>query len=259
MSKLLALALPLVFASAAVAAPPTYSVVAQYKGADGRWDLLSVDPDDRRLYVARSDAVTAVDLATGKVTDKLAPAVHGHAAFAIPGTHELILTNGDANTAAILDGRTGQVRATIPTGKKPDGVAYDPATKTLWVMNAGEGTISVVDPASAKVLTTVSVGGSLELGAADGHGRLYVNVEDRNDVAVLDTRARKLVTREPLAGCDGPTGIVYDPGTKETVSACANGVAVVLSDSGKTVASLPIGKKPDGAAFDPRRHVVLIP
>ena len=250
----LALAVP-----AFAAAPPSYRVVDQIKAADGGWDLLSVDPAGRRLYVAHGDAVTAVDLATGKVTDKLAPADRAHAALAIPGSGEVLVTNGNANTATIIDGRTGAVRATIATGKKPDAAAFDPATRTLWVMNAGDGTITVVDPRSAKVLATVAVGGSLELGAADGRGRLYVNVEDRNEIAVIDTRQRKVVAHEPLPGCDGPTGMVYDSATRETVSACANGVAIVLSDKGKPLASLPIGKRPDGAAFDARRHVGLIP
>jgi DNA-binding beta-propeller fold protein YncE len=240
-------------------AAPSYSVAGQIKAADGGWDLLSVDPAGQRLYLAHGDAVTAVDLASGKVTDKLAPADHAHAALAIPGTHEILVTNGNANNAEIIDGRTGQVRATIPTGKKPDAAAYDQATRTLWVMTPGDGAITTIDPASARVVATVPVGGSLELGAPDGHGKLYVNVEDKNDVAVIDTRARKLIRREPLPGCDGPTGIAYDPATKETLSACANGVAVVLSATGKPIASLTIGKRPDGAAFDERRHIALVP
>jgi YVTN family beta-propeller protein len=212
-----------------------------------------------RLYLARGDAVMAVDPASGTVTDKLAPAARAHAALAIPGTKDVLVTNGANDTATIIDGSSGAVRATIPTGKRPDAAAYDPATRTVWVMTPGDGALTVIDPVAAKAVATVPVGGSLELGAADGHGRLYVNVEDKNEVAVVDTRARKVIAREPLPGCDGPTGIVYDPATKETVSACANGVAVVLSASGKPIASLPIGKRPDGAAFDERRHVALIP
>ena len=250
----------LLFVSAgASAAPPTYRIAGQINAADGGWDLLSVDPVGQRLYVARRDALTAVDLRQSKVTDKLASADGGHAAMAIPGSGEVLVTNGNANNATIVDGRTGAVRATIPTGKKPDAAAYDPATRTIWVMTPGDGAITVVDPASAKVLATVQVGGSLELGVPDGRGLLYVNVEDRNLVAVIDTRTRKLIRREALPGCDGPTGIAYDPATRETISACANGVAVVLSASGKPIASLPIGARPDGAVFDEHRHVALIP
>jgi YVTN family beta-propeller protein len=240
-------------------AAPAYRVSGEIKGPDGGWDLLSVDPLGHRLYLARGDAVMAVDLASGAVADKLAPAARAHAALAIPGTHDVLVTNGASDTATIIDGRTGAVRATIPTGKRPDAAAFDPATRTVWVMTPGDGALTAIDPVRAKAVATVPVGGSLELGAADGHGRLYVNVEDKNEVAVVDTRARKVIAREPLPGCDGPTGIVYDPATKETVSACANGVAVVLSASGKPVASLTIGKRPDGAAFDERRHVALIP
>jgi DNA-binding beta-propeller fold protein YncE len=245
--------------SPAIAAPPAYSVAGTYKAADGGWDILSVDPVAHRLYVARRDHVTAVDLQSGQVTDKLAPAEGGHSALAIPGTGDVLVTNGTANTATIIDGRTGRLRATVPTGKKPDAATYDPATRTVWVMTPGDGAITVIEPASVKVLATVPVGGSLEFGAADGHGKLYVNVEDKNEVAVVDTRTRRVLRHQPLPGCDGPTGIVYDPATRETLSACANGVADVLSAAGKPVASLTIGKRPDGAAIDVKRHVVLVP
>jgi YVTN family beta-propeller protein len=258
MPKSLSFAFLLAAASAATAAP-SYSVVGTYKAADGGWDILSVDPVSHRLYVARRDSVTAVDLKFGEVTDKLAAADGGHSALAIPGTSDVLVTNGTANTAAIVDGRTGQLRATVATGKKPDAAAYDPSTKEIWVMTPGDGNITVIDPATAKAVATVQVGGSLEFATADGHGKLYVNVEDKNEVAVIDTRTRKLLRREPLPGCDGPSGIAFDPATKETLSACSNGVAVILSATGKPVASLTIGKRPDGAAFDERRHVALVP
>jgi YVTN family beta-propeller protein len=248
-----------VLAAIPAAAAPHYSVVGQYRGADGGWDLLSVDPDKHRLYVARSDGVMAVDLDTDESVDSLVPAQRAHAALAIPNTGEIIVTNGAADTAVIVDGATGAIRATIPTGKRPDGATWDPATNTVWVMNPGDGTISVIDPASARVVATVPVGGSLEFGAPDGKGKLYVTAEDKNEVAVIDTMKRAVLARYPLTGCDGPTGIVYLPGPKETVSACGNGVADVLAADGHAVASIAIGPHPDGAAYDPHRKVILIP
>ena len=246
-------------ASGAAPASPGYHVTGQIPGPDGGWDLVSVDPAAHRLYVAKSDGVMAIDLRTGAVTPNMVATQRGHAAFAIPGTHDVISTDGNANRATIFDGLTGKVRATFATGKKPDAVAFDPVTRTLWVMAPDDGAINVVDPRTARVVATVAVGGSLELGATDGKGRLFVNVEDRNDVAVIDTRARKLVTRFPLKGCDGPTGIVYAPAARELVSACANGVAIVSRPDGSFVASLPIGPRPDGAAYDARRGLALIP
>jgi len=256
------LLLAALLASTVAAAPavPQYHVAGQLPAGDGGWDLLSVASADQRLYVAHGDGVTAFDLRTGKATDKLVAGQRVHAALAIPGTHDVLSTNGETNNAYLFDGRTGRIRATIPTGTKPDAAAYDPATRTLWIMNPGSGDVTVVDPASAKVLATVPVGGSLEMGEANGRGRMFVNVEDKNEVAVLDTRARKVLQRFSLAGCDGPTGIAVDARDHEIVSACGgNAVAIVSAPDGRQIARLPIGKGADGAAFDPVRRVALVP
>ena len=248
----------------AIAAAPApvsnYHVVARLAAGDGGWDILSVDPVDQRLYIGRPDGVTAIDLRTGKATDRIVPGQRVHSALVIPGTQEVVSTNGESNTALLFDGRTGKVRATVPTGKKPDAAAWDPATKTLWIMDPGSGEATVVDVRSAKVLAMVPVGGSLEFAAADGKGRMYVNVEDRNEVAVIDTKARKIVSRFPLKGCEGPTGIAYDAAAREILSACGeNAVAIVSAPDGRQIASLPIGKGADGAAFDARRNLALVP
>lgn len=240
-------------------ARPNYRVVAQLPAGDGGWDLASIDPADQRLYVARTDGVTMIDLKTGTATDRIVTGQRVHAALVVPGTHEVISTNGETNNAALFDGRTGKIRATIPTGTKPDAAAYDPVTRTVWIMDPGSGEVTIVDPKAAKVLGTVTVGGSLELGVADGHGRMYVNVEDKNEVVALDTRRRKVLFRFPLKDCEGPTGIAYDPHTSQILSACANGVAVVSAPDGRHIAQLPIGKGADGAAFDPKRQLVLVP
>ena len=174
-------------------AAPSYSVIAQLPAGDGGWDLASVAPIDQRLYVAHGDRVTAIDLKTGQATDRLMYGQRVHAALAIPGSHDVISTNGGTNNAVLFDGRTGQIRATIATGKNPDAAAYDPATQTVWIMNPGSGDATVVDAKSGAVLATVAIGGSLELAVADGQGRMYVNVEDKNEVVVLDTRRHRVI------------------------------------------------------------------
>ena len=250
----------ILLAAAASAAQPQYRVVAQLPAGDGGWDIDSVDPVAQRLYVGRSDGVTAIDLRSGKATDRIVPGDGVHAALAIPGTRDVVSTNGKSNNALLFDGVNGKIRATIPTGTKPDAAAYDPATRTLWIMNPGSGDMTVVDPASARVLATVPVGGSLEFATADGRGRLYANVEDKNEVLVIDTRSRKLLSRFALQGCDGPTGIAYDAASREILSACGgNGVAVVSAPDGRQIARLVIGKGADGAVFDPVRKVALVP
>lgn len=246
-------------AAATAAATPGYSVTGKIAGPDGGWDLAAVDAAAHRLYVARSTGVMAVDLDSGKVSAGLVPLTRGHGVLPIPGTSRVIATSGGTGQAILFEGATGAVTATLTVGKNPDAVAYDPATKTVWVMNPGSGEISVIDPVAAKVVDTVAVAGGLELGAADGKGRLYVNIEDKNEVAVVDTKARKLLSRFPLKGCDGPTGIVYSAASNQLVSACANGVAIVSAPDGTQVASLKVGPRPDGAVFDDKRGLAFIP
>src|SRR5207244_569471 len=211
MRALMAVSLAAIVQTAASGAEPSYHVSGQLPAGDGGWDIANVDPVEHRLYSGRTDGVTAIDVRTGKATDRIVPGQRVHAALPIPGTREVISTNGETNNATLFDGRTGRVRATIPTGQKPDAAAFDPATGKVRIMDAGSGEATVIDPKSARVLATVQVGGSLEFAVSDGRGRIYVNVEDRNEVAVLDTKTRKLLSRFPLAGCDGPTGIAYDP------------------------------------------------
>ena len=249
-------------ASLAVGAPAVtsgYAVTDRIAGPDGGWDLAAVDAATHRLYIARSTFVQVVDLVSGQVTPSLVPLVRGHGVLPIPGTNRVIASSGGAGTAVLFEGDTGKVIATIAVGKNPDAIAYDPASKTVWVMNPGSQDASVIDPSTGVVVATVAIGGSLELGVADGKGRLYINVEDKNEVVVLDTRARKVLAHYPLKGCDGPTGIAYSMKARLVLSACGNGVAKVTAPDGHDVATLKIGPRPDGAVFDETRQVALVP
>jgi YVTN family beta-propeller protein len=258
--KLLALAVAAI-ASTAQALPkaPALAVVERIPGPDGGWDLLGVDAAHRQLLVARSDGVMAVDLATGRVTPRFVPGERLHAAFAIPGSGLGVATSGPANTAILFDTATGAVKARVPTGANPDAAIYDPAGRSLWVMNAKDGTATVIDPAHARVLATVAIGGGLELPALDGHGHLFVNVEDRNEIVELGLVRRDVIRHIALPGCDGPTGLTYvSPGI--LISACANGVAkLVRAADGRVVGEIAIGPRPDGAFADPARHRAYIP
>jgi len=251
--------LALVALSLCGAAPaPRLGIVERIAGADGGWDLLSVDSDHRRLLVARSDGVMAVDLATGAVTARFVPGARLHAVLAVPGSGIGLATSGQANAAILFDTASGAVRAQVPTGANPDAAIYDPVGRDVWVMNAKDGTASVIDPRTAKVVATVAIGGGLELPALDGRGHLFVNVEDRGELAEIDLKSRQVMRRVALTGCDEPTGLVYFSGY--VLSACANKVAtLVRAATGKLEGTLPIGARPDGAFYDPVRRRAFVP
>ncbi|EJU14026.1 hypothetical protein LH128_05765 [Sphingomonas sp. LH128] len=237
-----------------------YELAGHIAGPDGGWDYATVDPTTGTLYVAHGDAITTVDLASRAVNPVLAPAHHAHQVLRIPGKSELFETDGDTGTTRFVDIATGKVIAEVATGKKPDGGFYDKATDQVVVMNAADGTVSLIDPASHKVTGTIEVGGGLEFGVVDGKGGAYVNVEDRNVVVAIDLKTRKVVKTIALTGCEGPTGLALVGGGTRLISACANDVAVVTDPkAGKVVAKLAIGADPDAVIVDEARHRAFIP
>jgi DNA-binding beta-propeller fold protein YncE len=261
MNKTALTALTAAFLASAASALPvaTPQVAERIAVPDGGWDLLSVDPEAHRLLVARSDGVTAVDLATGKVTGRLVAGARLHAVVPIPHTGLALATAGGTNSAILFDVRTGAVRAEVKTGANPDAAIYEPASRTVWVMNAKDGTITIVDPRAGKAVGTIAVGGALELPALDGRGHLFVNVEDRNEIAEIGIAARKVLKHIALPGCDGPTGLALAT-DGILVSACGNGVAkLVRASDGKLMGETAIGPHPDGAFADPGRRRVYIP
>ncbi|WP_421930864.1 hypothetical protein [Phenylobacterium sp.] len=242
----------------ALAGPSGYHVIDRIGGPDGGWDYASFDAGRDRVLVARSTAVNAFDLKSRTVTGAFAPAAWGHAAFPINGGAEVLITNGAKAMVTFVDAKTGSPLATLPTGLAPDDAIIDPKSGLLLVMNHVGGDITLIDPRAHKVVATIPVGGRLEAAAVDGQGRAFVNVEDRNEIAVVDIAARQVTARYPLAGCDGPTGIAYAPADRLLISSCEGLAEVVDADSGKVVRQVRIGDGADGVAFDTRRKLAFV-
>lgn len=240
-------------------APTSLEVISTIAGPDGGWDLAAVDPDSRRLYIARSDGVTAIDLDSGKVTPKLVEGKRLHAVLPLPGG-KVLTTNGIGNTATLFDAATGKVIASIPTGTDPDDAVYDAASGLVLVMDGDGGDITLVDPKTASSPGRIAVGGKLEAAALDGHGRAFVNVADKDEIAAIDIGARKVTAHYPLTGCERPTGLALNPATGLLIAACGNKKALaVQSKDGAVTASLTIGERPDGAIYDAGRNLFFIP
>jgi YVTN family beta-propeller protein len=246
-------------APALAEAAPTLSVVGTIPGPDGGWDTLSVDAEARRLYIAHGDAVTAVNLDSGKLTPKLVDGKRLHSVVPLSGGRALS-TNGGDNTATLFDGATGKVIASIATGLEPDVAILEPSSGLVMAMDGKGGDITLIDPKTATSPGRITVGGKLEFAVADGAGKVFVNVEDKAEIADIDMAARKVTARYPLTGCEDPTGLALDPSTGLLLAACANQKAVAVeAKDGRIVATLPIGERPDGAIFDAGRKLFFIP
>ncbi len=245
--------------SAAEPSRPSYSTASSIPLPDGRWDLLSVDASHHRVLVARGDSVSIVDLANGTARS-VGSLTRGHAAVPIDGTDLIAVTSGGDSSVRIINGTTGAQTASIAVGENPDSAFYDPASKHLIVMNAKGGTVSIVDPFAARVVSTIVVKPALELGTLIGPDLLAVNDEDANEIELVDLKRGAMLKPIPLPGCEGPTGIAFDATDGLLLSACANGqAALVDTRSQRLTKLLPIGKGPDGALFDRQRRRFLVP
>jgi hypothetical protein len=251
--------LTVAFAATAYAAAPNYKVLDRIKVGDGGFDYAVFDSANGRVLMARTNYTVAIDAKTGKVNE-LSSASAGHMAIPIPGTDLLVLPRGKG-TVGIVDGKTDKAVAELPAGKGPDGAIYDPFSKFVFVMNHNGGDATVIDPIAQKVVATIPVGGVLEFPASDGAGKVFVNVEDKGEIAAIDVKTLQTIAHWPMKDCQSPTGLAYVPGPKLLVSSCGeNGVAKVLSaETGAEVASLPIAVGADAVLYDAKRNVVLIP
>jgi len=254
MRKLIALAGYLAAAAIVLyAADPNYQVVNEIKiGGEGGWDYLILDPDAHRLYVSHATKVVVADVDTGKVVGEIpdTPGVHGFALA--PELGRGFTSNGRGNSSTIVDLKTLKPLGTVPTGANPDSIRYLRSRKEVWTFNHTGGSITVFDPMSAKVIATIEVGGELEEAVEDPTvNRVYVNVEDKGTIAVVDTVKHAMVTTWPITDCEGPTGLAFDPRNHLLLSACNEKMAVIDSTSGKTVTSFPIAGRVDGNGFDP--------
>ena len=237
-------------------------VVADLHGPDrsGGWDYAAVDDASGRLLVARMDGVQTVILADSRPGRRLAAGRHVHAVLPLRG-NRVLFTNGDTDTATLVDATSGALLATFGTGAKPDSAAFDAASGQVLVMDGDDGTVTRIDVMVPRphVAGRFAVGGALETSAPDGAGRLFINIKDRNQIAVVSLSSGTVTARLPLAGCDGPTGLAYSRAHRLLVSACRNGVAKVLDENGAERASLAIGPRPDAVIDDPAHDRMFIP
>jgi DNA-binding beta-propeller fold protein YncE len=231
-----------------------------HQDGDARLDYASIDNASRRLYVARGFGVTAVDIDSEQVTRQLVAGQHVHAVIPLPGGR-VLSTNGDTNTATLFDGNTGKVFAQIETGKDPDGAVFDPMSGLVFIVDAKEGDMTLVDPVGGKAVGRLPVGGKLQFLVVDGHGRLFVNIEDQNKTAVIDTITRKVIGSYELPGCEGPSALGIDGESGVLVAACGNRVAMAISAAdGRVVAPhLSIDRKPDAVIYDAANRIFYIP
>ncbi len=243
----------------AVAAVGFVGPVAGYRvakkivlGGEGGWDYLYCDSAARRIYLSRSTHVMVVDADSYAIVGDIpnTPGVHGIAI--VSDLNKGFISNGRDNSVTIFDLKTLKETGRVAVGKNPDAIMYDPASKRIFTFNGGSQDTTAIDASMGKVVGTVALGGKPEFAVSDEKGHVYVNIEDKSEVAQLDANKLAVDARWSLAPGEEPSGLAIDRKNHRLFSVCSNKLMVVLnSDNGKVVTALPTGSGTDAAAFDP--------
>ena len=221
-------------------------------GGDGRWDYVIPDPPHRRVFIARQNRVMVVDARDGKLLGEIAD-IHGAHGVALAETsHHGFATSGNDSSVVMFDPTTFQILGHIRAAEDADAIVYDPASNRVFTFNGDAHSSTVVDPGPGRLVTNIPLGGKPESGVAAGNGKLYVNIVDNGEVVEIDGKSLTVTRRWPTAPCAQPVAMAIDTTHHRLFSGCRSGVMAVSDyQTGKVVATAPIGAGVDGTAFDP--------
>jgi DNA-binding beta-propeller fold protein YncE len=222
-------------------------------GTDGFWDGLIVDSAAQRLYVSHATQVVVIDLAKDAVVGEITNTPGVHDIAVAPKLNRGFVSNGREAKASIVDLKTLQTISKVDTGPNPDAILFEPGQNEVYAFNGRGQSATVIAADSGKVVTTIPLGGKPEFAEADPEsGRVFDNLEDKSEVAVIDTKTHQVVNRWPIAPGESASGIAIDVKHHRLFLGCDNQLMVMMdSTSGKVLATVPIGEGVDGATFDP--------
>jgi YVTN family beta-propeller protein len=221
-------------------------------GGDGAWDILTIDNSARRLYLAHATKVVVVDVDKNAVVGEVTDTPGVHAFMAISELQRGFSSNGKESKSSVVDLKTFKTISKIDTGANPDAVVYEPRHGEVYVFNHTGNSVTIINAKTPTISATIPLGGNPEFAGVDETaGRIYCNIEDKSEVAVIDTGKHEVVARWSLAPGEGPSGIALDAVHHRLFSGCHNKMMVMLdTESGKVIATVPIGAGVDGCAFD---------
>ena len=248
----LAVILAAAFAGHPRAADGPYSKIGEIPiGGAGGFDYLTADGAGKRLYVSHVNEVVVIDTTNNTIVGRIAdtPGVHG---IAIAPGGKGFTSNGRENKVSIVDLKTLQTTSKVDTGANPDAILYEPKNKEIYAINHTGKSVTVINAADGTVVATIPLAGAAETGAADPElGRVFVNIEDKDSIDVIDIATHKVIANWPVAPAEGPTGLAIDTATHRLFAGGGPNMVMIDARSGKVLASAPICRGTDAAAFDP--------
>ena len=225
-------------------------------GGEGGWDYVTADPPNHRLFATRSSHTLAIDTQSGKILGDIPGQKNSHGVAIVPRLNRGFITDGGGSGAIVVfDLKTYAVLGQIPAMPDADGIIYDAKTDRVIAVSGDGGALMTfrpdIDPKNGKLDSPIDLGGKPEFLATDGSGKVYVNLEDKALVAVVDLNSRKVIARWPVAPAGHPVGMSIDPQGHRIFIGCRNPQKLIVMNTtnGAVEAALPIGAGVDATVY----------
>lgn len=223
-------------------------------GGSEYFDYITFDAPSRRVYLSHGTEVKVLDADSDKLIGDITGLKRDHGVAIVPDLGRGFITDGDAGEVVVFDLKTLKATRRIKTDKDSDSILYDPASKRIFCFNGEPKSVSVIEPATEEVISTLPLGGAPEQAVADGKGMIFDNLEDKNEVIAIDSRALKITARWPVAPAGQPVSIAMDRQSRRLFIGARNPSMFVVmdADSGKIIGpSFPIKARVDTTVYDP--------
>ena len=242
-------------AASASAQSGPYKILQSAKvGGEGGWDYVAADSIDRRLYIARSGTAGSIhvyDLDSLKQVGEL-PNISAHGVAIDSATHHGFATSKgvamfDTTSLAVL-------KPSLNVQGNPDGYLDDPANSRVYILSHSAPNVTVLDAKDGSIVGTIDLGGAPEQAQLDGKGHLFIDLEDKDAIAVVDTKTMKMTGKYDISSKGGGcAGLAIDTKNSVLFASCRDkkNMIILSSTDGKILDALPIGNGSDGATFNP--------
>src|SRR5579883_1738653 len=220
-------------------------------GGDGSWDYVVPDPPHHRLFIARQNRVMVVDADTGKLLGEVTGIQGAHGTAVAEASGHGFATSGNDQSVVMFDLKTYHALGRIPAAEDADAILYDAPSNRVFTLNGDAHSSTVIDPKAGKAIANIALGGKPEYGVSAGDGKVYANLTDTGEVVEIDAKRAAVTRRWSTAPCKQPVSMAIDTTHHRLFSGCRSGV-MAISDyqTGKVVATVPIGTGVDGAGYD---------
>ena len=221
-----------------------------------RFDYQSLDSASGRLYIAHmnADQLVVFDTVARKIVANLDGFARVHGVLAVPEINRVFASATGEHKVAAVDMKTLQTLAKVGPIDYPDGIAYAPGPKRVFVSDEHGNTDAVIDAEANTLLKKIDLGGGAGNTVFDsGSGQILVAVHRKNELVGIDPSKLEIIGRHALPGINNPHGIALDVANRVAFVAGEGNHMLALVDLSnmKVLGTYPVGDDPDVLAFDP--------